>query len=124
MEKKLTKRFFYNALLEKIQEGFYVDGNDYTIELKEFLLHEIELLDNKTKRKISPEVQRLNDDLKNYIIEGLEVLGDTTLAEIRNHDVRLKDFSSQKLSALTSQLIEDGKVIRVEGKRSHFALAE
>ena len=124
MEKKLNKRFFYNALLEKAEEGFYIDGNDYTEEMKYFLLHEIQLLDNKTKRKISPEVQRLNDDLKEYIIEGFNTLGNTTLAEVRMHDERLKDFSSQKLSALVNQLINEGKMTRVEGKRSHFALAE
>ena len=124
MEKKLNKRFFYNALLEKAEKGFYIDEKDYTEEVKEFLLHEIQLLDNKTKRKISPEVQKLNDDLKEYIIEGFNTLGNTTLAEVKKHDERLKDFSSQKLSALINQLINEGKMIRVEGKRSHFALAE
>ena len=115
MTKKMTKRDYYNALLNIAE----VKANG---EMVKFIEHELELLAKKNSSEKKPTaVQVANEGIKSVIIETLAENGKMmTISEMQKVSAELGELSNQRISALIRQLINDGKVERIEDKRKAY----
>ena len=114
--KKMTKRDYFNALLGIAE----VKAND---ELVQFIEHELELLAKKNSSEKKPTaVQVANEGIKSVIVETLAENGGKmmTISEMQKVNAELGEMSNQRISALVRQLINDGKVERIEDKRKAY----
>lgn len=77
------------------------------------------------ERKPTKE-QIANEGVKENIVAVLGSIGaPVTIADLQKNSAELAEFSNQKISALLTQLVKGGKVVRSEVKgKAHFALAE
>ena len=119
MTKKMTKRDYYNALLNIAE----VKANP---ELVKFIDHELELLAKKNSAEKKPTaVQIANEGIKSVILETLAENGKMmTISEMQKVNAELGEMSNQRISALVRQLMNDEKVVRVEEKRkAYFKIA-
>ena len=117
--KKMTKRDYYNALLNIAE----VKANP---ELVKFIDHELELLAKKNSSEKKPTaVQVANEGIKSVILETLAENGKMmTISEMQKVNAELGEMSNQRISALVRQLMNDEKVVRVEEKRkAYFKIA-
>ena len=112
--KKMTKRDYFTAIL-----------NTYplTDAEKDFVKHEIELLEKKNSTERKPAVkQNENAELKAKILATMESNRPYTATEVQ------KEYgieSIQRASALLRQMIADGTIVRTEDKRkAYFSLVE
>ena len=113
--KKITKRDYFNTLLGIAE----VKAND---ELVKFIEHELELLAKKNSSEKKPTaVQVANEGIKSVIVETLaENDKMMTISEMQKVNAELGEMSNQRISALIRQLVNDGKVERVEEKRKAY----
>lgn len=118
MNKKITKRDHFNALLALSQ----VQENQ---SLVDFINHELELLAKKNSAEKKPTaVQIANEGIKKSILEGMTTTP-VTITDLMKSTPALADLTNQRVSALVRQLVADGLVVRTEDKRkAFFALAE
>lgn len=117
--KKMTKRDYFNTLLGIAE----VKANP---DLVKFIDHELELLAKKNSAEKKPTaVQVANEGIKSVIVETLsENGGKMTISEMQKANAELGELSNQRISALVRQLLNDGKVERVEEKRkAYFKIA-
>lgn len=114
MEKRMTKRDYFNRILSYANE-----------EDKAFIEHELELLAKKNSGEKKPTAtQKENENIKAVIVEVLSDGVARTIGEICKSNEALADLSSQKVSALVRQLVNDEVVIREEVKRkAYFSIA-
>ena len=112
--KKMTKRDYFTAIL-----------NTYplTDAEKDFVKHEIELLEKKNSAERKPTTKQTeNAELKAKILATMEPNRLYTATEVQ------KEYgieSNQRASALLRQMIADGTIVRTEDKRkAYFSLAE
>lgn len=108
MEKRITKRDMFEMIMERVSDN---------TEMVEFLTHEIELLDKKKTSSKPSKTQVENESIKEEI---LNILNDSNVA-MSITDIMGKlsdDYSNQKVSALVTQLVKSGLVVRdtVKGK--------
>lgn len=113
--KKMTKRDYFNTLLGIAE----VKANP---ELVKFIDHELELLAKKNSAEKKPTaVQIANEGIKSVILETLAEHGKMmTISEMQKVNAELGEMSNQRISALVRQLINDGKVERIEDKRKAY----
>lgn len=114
----MTKRENYNAIRAIVSDN---------AELVAFIDHELELLDRKNSRRSDKPTakQVTNEETKDIIVEVLTDAADPmTISDIVADDPALAGLSTQKISALLTQLVNDGQVVRTSVKRkSYFAIA-
>lgn len=116
MANKITKRDVINAMLA-VKE---ISANEM---FKEYLTHELELLDNKKANKKATKTQKENVGVKAEILKALEgVTEGITVTEVIARGNFAEGTSNQKISALLKQLKESGEVEKIEGKKSLFRL--
>ena len=111
--KKMTKRDYFNSLLGIAE----VKAND---ELVKFIEHELELLAKKNSSEKKPTaVQVANEGIKSEILECManEPNRLFTISEMQKVFPCCAEFSNQRVSALVRQLVNEGKVERLEEKR-------
>ena len=115
--KKMTKRDYFTAILEKYP---------LTAEEKAFVEHELELLAKKNASDKKPTAQQTaNDSIKTAIAEGMTPNRLYTVTEIQKEIPECAELSNQRVSALLRQMKDDGIVTRTEDKRkAYFSLAE
>jgi hypothetical protein len=104
--KKPTKKEMFARILAKTTD----------VAEREFLAHEIELLENKGKSKdgkLSP-AQEANAKLAQAILDGME--GSMTISAMIKMIPECKDLSTSKVSAIVRILKAEGSVIREEIK--------
>ena len=116
-EKKVSKREKFGMLLA-------MDEIKSNAMLKEFIEHEIELLDSKNGSRKPTQAQRDNEGLKELIIAEVsanpnKLYSVTDLLKAVQPLTEI-ELSNQKVSALVRQLRLDGKIERVEDKRKAF----
>ena len=77
------------------------------------------------ERKPTKE-QIANMGVKDTIVATLGEIGvPATIGDVQKASAELAEFSNQKISALLTQLVKAGSVVRTEVKgKAHFALAE
>jgi hypothetical protein len=121
MEKKMTKRDYYNEIIAIANE---MERQD----LVDFAKHEIELLDKKKsngKAKVNETMDRNLEIVYNALAEigkstASELIAKADLSELANE---LKIVSTQKVSAYLNKLVDCGKVEKVvEKKKSYFSV--
>ena len=117
MEKKFTKRDYFNEIIRIANE---LDRKD----IIEFANHEIELLDRKKSTDTKTKVQVENESIKNVIVNTLTELAKfATIADIQNANEELANLSNQKISALLKQLV-DAKIVKkqFDKKKAYFGM--
>lgn len=121
MENKMTKREVINMMLAEET----IKANDI---FKDFLEHELELLDRKVASKSNKqtEKQTANEGIKDVILATLETIGKpVTVGELLKvgGDAFGAECSGQKLTSLLTQLRKESKVVRtLEKKVSYYSL--
>ena len=116
-EKKMTKRDYFNSLLEigavKENEG-----------LVKFIEHELDLLARKNASGEGKQTatQLANEKIKEEIVECLENESNRlfTITEMIKEFDCCKPYVNQKISNLANQLVKEGKIEKVEEKRKSF----
>lgn len=109
MANKMTKRDYFNKL-----KGMVSDP-----ELIAFIDNELALLAKKNGAKKAPtKTQKENAVYKDTILASMSAGVLYAVAEIA--DMVDSDLSNQKVSALLTQLVNDGKVVRVVEKRKAY----
>ena len=115
--KKMTKRDYFNTLLGIAE----VRANP---ELVKFIDHELELLAKKNasgENKMTAS-QKANEGIKSEILECMANDPNRlfTITEMIKEFECCKDLSLPKVTALVTQLKNEGKVERLEEKRKVF----
>lgn len=114
--RKPTKKQMFTALLE--MPGL-------SQEQKDFINHEIELLEKKNSGEKKPTATQVaNEALKTAILNGMEANRLYTVTELIKEIPALAGLTNQKVSPLANQLVEDGKLTKTsEKRRSYFSLS-
>ena len=119
MAKKITKREIINTMLADtniMANKVYVD----------FLTHELELLDNKAKKKAESDKSQEDITIKEVILEVLAKIGKGTVTEIQLADSRigLDKYRNQKISAILKKMCEEDSTVikKTEKRKSVFYL--
>ncbi len=119
MEKKITKRTIINAMLN---EEAIKANEDYVA----YLLHELELMDNKSANKKEKDEKKKAEDGKLLapIMDKFEEGFKGTISEILIAIPSLQGISNQKVTSLLKPLVEDGTLVKNQnGKRMEYSLA-
>ena len=116
MANKITKR-------EVINEMLAVDVIKENDKFRDYLEHELELLDKKAASRKPAKEKEENIAIKAEIKSVLTDKG-VTVSELQTMSDTLKGLSNQKVSSLLRQLVETGEVVKtIDKKKSFFALA-
>lgn len=101
--KKMTKRDYYNTIMELCADNS---------EIVAFCEHEIELLNKKNARTSRGETkaQKANHELRERLFDTLTD-EPMTIKELQDMGF---DYSNQKLSALLNQLVTDFRIEKTE----------
>lgn len=120
--KKMTKRDYFNGLLEVIKN--HKDNIENYEEFKAFIEREIELLNKKRSNSKPTKTQIENEKIKEKILEVLTDVNEVmTISELMTAD-GLENYSNQKLSVLCHQLVNEHKVVNTKVKKvSYFKIA-
>ena len=114
--RKPTKRDRFNALLA-------IPAVAENAELVEFINHELELLDKKNaaERKPTPK-QTENAGFKADIVAWMEPATLYASADVVKGvpSIVAAGISVQRVSAMLTQLVNDGIIVRTEDKRKSF----
>ena len=111
-EKKMTKREYFNRLLSYAHE-----------EDKEFILHELSLLDKKNSAERKPTAKQTeNEGFKADILAWMEPSILYAVADIVKGvpSIVASGISGNRVTALLTQLKDAGKIVRTEDKRKAF----
>ena len=120
MEKKMTKKDYFNLIAEIVANADVENQDD----IQAFISHEIELLKKKSSKSKPSKTQKENEGIMQEIVSVLATL-DTpvTVTELMKADETMAVYSNQKLSALLKKLVDNGTVKKtVEKKKSYFFL--
>ena len=118
MTKKITKRERFEMMLNTY---------NFTEEEREFIEHEIELLEKKKSGERKPtKTQIENDGLKAIVLEVLKnAENPMTVSDIIKAHEELSQLSTQKVSPLLTKLVDELRVVKtIEKRRSYFSIAE
>lgn len=120
MANKITKKERFEEIA-KIAENLGNEG------LKEFALHEIELLENKRNSKTATATQKANEGLKENIVnfltenKGNKYTVTDLIAQVPEFQELEVTLTNQKVSALCKQLVDGGDIKKItEKKKSLF----
>ena len=88
-------------------------------------LREQQIKRNSSDKKPT-KMQEGNELIKAHIMEVMEIVGKpATVSELMQADEQLGDMNNQKVASLIRQLVEAGKVQRLEEKRkAYFTLVK
>lgn len=109
---KVTKR-------ERFAELLAIPEVAKNQDLVDFINHEVDLLTRKNasgEKKLTAN-QLENENLKTIIVNSLSAETGMTITEMIKTIPELAEFTNQKVSALTTALVKDGKVERRVEKR-------
>ena len=116
MAKKITKIEMFAQIKSHLTNQEEID----------FINHEIELLENKKSSVRKPTANQVaNESFMNTIVEVLTENGKPmTIGEIQESNDSLALLTNQRISALLTQLKNNGVVVRTEEKRkAYFSMA-
>lgn len=122
MANKITKKEYFKMVIEVLE-------NQGRNDLIEVMQHEIELLEKKASNAKMTKTQTANEGIKKTIIEELTRLGTpvsiTNLIASSPAIATATGGSNQKVSALMTQLKNEGLVVRTQDKKTAlFSIAE
>ena len=100
MEKRITKRDNYNAILAIVSEL----GRE---DLVNFVNHELELLDRRANSNTLTKTQKANLETIEVIYNAVsELAKPVTISELQEAKAELAELSNQKISALLKKLVD------------------
>ena len=111
MEKKMTKKEMFGLLLELLETAEVAERD----ELKNFVAHEIEMIENKAEKAKTYKRKKTADVLKEQIYTKLDALEFRTIHDIVS-DFNDADITAAKVSARLTSLVKEGLVIKEEIK--------
>lgn len=111
MEKKMTKKEMFGLLLELLETAEVAERD----ELKNFVAHEIEMIENKAEKAKTYKRKKTADVLKEQIYTKLDVLEFRTIHDIVS-DFDDPDITAAKVSARLTSLVKEGLAIKEEIK--------
>ena len=111
MEKKMTKKEMFGLLLGLLETAEVAERD----ELKNFVAHEIEMIDNKAEKAKTYKRKKTADVLKEQIYTKLDVLEFRTIHDIVS-DFNDADITAAKVSARLTSLVKEGLAIKEEIK--------
>ena len=114
MEKKKTKKEMFNFIKSKMA--------DYH-EVVTFVNHELELLERKNNAERKPTVNQLdNKKIKKVVLEGIGANSYTITEIIKNvlANTEWADLTCSRMTAIATQMAEDGDLIREVVKRKAY----
>lgn len=117
---KKTKRIYFGELKE-------IEAVKSNPDLVAFIDNELALLDKKANAKSKADKVKDEKDeiIMTNIVEAMAKIGEpATVTNIQKASEELAGLSNQKLSAMMRKLIANGEVVRVDEKKSLFAIAE
>ena len=123
MEKKITQKEVYNAIIAKLNG----EDTELTVEqMVEFVEGRIALLDKKSASKKPTKTQVANEGMKDTIITILTEMGTPVTASSILTDNRIESGTSlPKVVSLLTSLVKEGKVVRTTDKRkAYFSVPE
>lgn len=123
MEKKITQKEIYNAIIATLNG----EDTDLTIEqMVEFVEGRIALLDKKSASKKPTKTQVANEGMKDTIVTILTEMGTPITASSILTDNRIESGTSlPKVVSLLTSLVKEGKVVRTTDKRkAYFSVPE
>ena len=111
MEKKMTKKEMFGLLLGLLETAEVAERE----ELKNFVAHEIEMIENKAEKAKTYKRKKTADVLKEQIYTKLDALEFRTIHDIVS-DFNDADITAAKVSARLTSLVEEGVAIKEEIK--------
>ena len=123
MEKKITQKEVYNAIIAKLNG----EDTELTVEqMVEFVEGRIALLDKKSASKKPTKTQVANEGMKDTIVTILTEMGTPVTASSILTDNRIESGTSlPKVVSLLTSLVKEGKVVRTTDKRkAYFSIPE
>ena len=111
MEKKMTKKEMFGLLLGLLETAEVAERD----ELKNFVAHEIEMIDNKAAKATNYKRKKTTDVLKEQIYTKLDALEFRTIHDIVS-DFNDADITAAKVSARLTSLVKEGVAIKEEIK--------
>ena len=111
MEKKMTKKEMFGLLLGLLETAEVAERD----ELKNFVAHEIEMIENKAEKAKTYKRKKAADVLKEQIYTKLDVLEFRTIHDIVS-DFNDADITAAKVSARLTSLVKEGVAIKEEIK--------
>ena len=111
MEKKMTKKEMFGLLLELLETAEVAERD----ELKNFVAHEIEIIENKAEKAKTYKRKKTADVLKEQIYTKLDVLEFRTIHDIVS-DFDDADITAAKVSARLTSLVKEGLAVKEEIK--------
>ena len=111
MEKKMTKKEMFGLLLELLETAEVAERD----ELKNFVAHEIEMIDNKAEKAKTYKRKKTADVLKEQVYTKLDALEFRTIHDIVS-DFNDADITAAKVSARLTSLVKEGVAIKEEIK--------
>ena len=118
--RKPTKRDHFNALLT-------IPAVAENADLVAFIEHEVELLDKKNSAERKPTPNQIeNAGFKSDILDWMQVGEQYSVADIAKGvpSIVTADISVNRVTAMMTQLVNDGAVVRTTEKRkSVYSLA-
>lgn len=118
--RKPTKRDRFNALLA-------IPAVAENADLVDFINHEIELLDKKNTAERKPTAKQVeNAGFKSDILAWMEPATQYAAADVVKGvpSIVAAGLSANRVTAMLTQLVNDGSLIRTEDKRkSYYSLA-
>ena len=111
MEKKMTKKEMFGLLLELLETAEVAERD----ELKNFVAHEIEMIENKAEKAKTYKRKKAQDVLKEQIYTKLDVFEFRTIHDIVS-DFDDADITAAKVSARLTSLVKEGLAIKEEIK--------
>ena len=111
MEKKMTKKEMFGLLLGLLETAEVAERD----ELKNFVAHEIEMIENKAEKAKTYKRKKAADVLKEQIYTKLDILEFRTIHDIVS-DFDNADITAAKVSARLTSLVKEGIAIKEEIK--------
>ena len=111
MEKKMTKKEMFGLLLGLLETAEVAERE----ELKNFVAHEIEMIENKAEKAKTYKRKKTADVLKEQIYTKLDALEFRTIHDIVS-DFNDADITAAKVSARLTSLVKEGLAIKEEIK--------
>ena len=111
MEKKMTKKEMFGLLLGLLETAEVAERD----ELKNFVAHEIEMIENKAEKAKTYKRKKTADVLKEQIYTKLNVFEFRTIHDIVS-DFDNADITAAKVSARLTSLVKEGLAIKEEIK--------
>ena len=111
MEKKMTKKEMFGLLLGLLETAEVAERD----ELKNFVAHEIEMIENKAEKAKTYKRKKTADVLKEQIYTKLDVLEFRTIHDIVS-DFNDADITAAKVSARLTSLVKEGLAVKEEIK--------